>query len=76
MTREEAAIIGAFTGVLLGPPEDVQSYVQRRTTADPGTALSPAEIKELARPDMMKLYGNMLAAEPTKMEVHDYESIH
>ena len=60
LTREQAAIVGAFTGILAGPFEDLQNYAE--TILDRpimshefGDKEVWAEIKDAARPDFISI---------------------
>lgn len=60
MTRKEAAIIGAYTGILVGKFEDLHSYAEKvlnrpiftHQFADPELA---EELKEKSKPDFISL---------------------
>ena len=69
LTRQQAAEIGAFTGVLCGPFEDLHEYVERIMqrpvfTHEMGNELTMAQIKERAEADFISLC-------PTKEQIHD-----
>lgn len=60
MTKEEAAIIGAFTGILVGEFADLHEYIERIMerpvfTHELGTERVWEEIKERARGDFLRL---------------------
>lgn len=60
LTSEQAAIIGAFTGVLAGPFSDMHAYVGRILgrpvfTHEFGSEAVTEEIKEAARPDFLAI---------------------
>lgn len=60
LTREQAAIIGAFTGILCGPFEDLHQYIEKVMgrpvwTHEMGDRETMERIKELAKPDFMML---------------------
>lgn len=60
LTKDQAAIIGAFTGVCMGPFGDIQEYAERKlgrpiwTHEFASEALS-AELKEAARDDLLSI---------------------
>ena len=60
MTREESAIISAFTGVLAGPFDALHEYVEKIMgrpvlTHEMGNAYIAKEIKEKSRADFVAL---------------------
>jgi hypothetical protein len=60
LTREQAAIIGAFTGFLCGPFEDVQAYadekLQRPTwTHEFGDEDFAKDLKDVSRNDFLAI---------------------
>ena len=60
LTREQAAIIGAFTGILAGPWSDLHQYAERVLGRPIWThefvGLAP-ELREAARPDFAAIVG-------------------
>jgi len=72
LTKEQAAIIGAFTGVCMGPFGDIQEYAERKlgrpiwTHEFASEALS-AELKEVARGDILSIV-HEAAARSRKLE--------
>ena len=63
LTKEQAAIIGAFTGVLCGPPRDVQEYAEKLLgrplwSCEILTERGSEELMEAARADFLAIcYG-------------------
>jgi hypothetical protein len=60
LTREQAAIIGAYTGVLCGPFQDLHAYIEKLMdrpvwTHEMGEAEFMDVVKERARPDFLGL---------------------
>lgn len=60
MTREESAIISAFTGVLVGPFDAFHEYVEKIMgrpvwTHEMGNKAISQEIKEMSRADFVAL---------------------
>lgn len=59
LTRRQAAIIGAFTGVLCGPFEDLHEYVDGlpgyQGIMTLGLAMEAENIKEAAKADFLAL---------------------
>lgn len=59
LTRRQAAIIGAFTGVLCGPFEDLHDYVDSlpgfKGIMTVGLGLKAKQIQEAAEPDFLAL---------------------
>jgi hypothetical protein len=60
LTKEQAAIIGAYTGILCGPFQVVQEYAERKLgrplfTHEFGDKATMAEIKAAAREDFLAL---------------------
>lgn len=67
LTRDQAAIIGAFTGVCAGPFGDVQEYAERKLgrpvwTHEFADKAVADEIREAARADFIAL----VAERPSK----------
>jgi hypothetical protein len=60
LTREQSAIIGAFTGVLCGPFEALHEYVEKVMgrpvwTHEMGSEQFSADLKEKSRADFMSI---------------------
>lgn len=60
MTKQEAAIVSAFTGVLLGSFSDMHSYIEKLMgrpvfTHEMGDKLFCSVIKKLSKPDFINL---------------------
>lgn len=60
LTREQAAIISAATGVLVGPFGDMHEYVERIMgrpvwTHEMGDKETAKKIREAAMPDLLKI---------------------
>lgn len=59
LTRKQAAIIGAFTGIACGPFEDIHEYVDGlpgfKGITTIGFAVAAQSIKEAARADFLAL---------------------
>jgi hypothetical protein len=60
MTKQEAAIATAFTGMLFGEFGDFHEYAEKLLerpilTHEFGTSATAAKIKELARPDFIAM---------------------
>lgn len=58
LTREQAAIIGAFTGVTAGPFGDVQAYAERligEPISTYGMMAFADRIKEMAKADFLAI---------------------
>lgn len=60
LTKEQAAIIGAFTGVSCGPFADIQEYAESKFrrpcwTHEFGDAIFAETLKELARSDFLAI---------------------
>lgn len=60
LTREQAAIIGAYTGYLCGPLEDLHGYVEKKVgrpvyTHELVSLGASGKLKELARQDFIFL---------------------
>jgi hypothetical protein len=59
LTRRQAAIIGAFTGTLCGPFEDMHAYVDSlpgfKGIGTIGLALQAESIKEASRTDLLAM---------------------
>lgn len=60
LTKEQAAIIGAYTGILVGNFGDMHEYIEKIAgrpvyTHEMGNTLFMAEIKEKIKPDLMKI---------------------
>ena len=60
LTKEQAAIIGAYTGYLVGPFSDKREYVERIlkrcvSTHEMGNDKVAAEIKEKSRADFLAI---------------------
>lgn len=60
LTREQAAIVGAFTGICCGPFGDIQDYAERLLgrplwTHEFGTKELSDELKGAAKPDFLDL---------------------
>ena len=60
LTKEQAAIIGAFTCFLVGPFSDLQEYAQRKLgrqvwTHEFGSREISKKLKEAARDDLMAI---------------------
>lgn len=60
MTREESAIISAFTGILIGPFDALHEYVEKILnrpvwTHELGNKETASEIKEKSRADFIAL---------------------
>lgn len=63
LTRDQAAIIGAFTGIAIGPFSDIHGYAERILgrsiwTHEFANKETMAEIKEAARADFVALASN------------------
>ena len=63
LTSEEAAILGAFTGTLLGPFSELHDYVETILgrpvwTHEMASKEVAAEIRKAALPDARKLFYN------------------
>jgi hypothetical protein len=55
LTREQAAVLSAFTGVLCGPFDDLHEYAAKKLgdgIGPVGMAMAADELKEAARADM------------------------
>lgn len=60
MTRREAAVIGAYTGILCGPFNDLHQYIEEIMgrpvqTAELANEALAEEIKQKAKPDFLNL---------------------
>lgn len=58
LTREQAAIIGAFTGYAAGPFEDIHEYAERKLGRQIWTHQFPAissELRKVAREDFVAI---------------------
>lgn len=57
LTREQAAVLSAFTGTLCGPFTDLMQYAERKLgpVSTGGLAFAADKLKELARADMEAL---------------------
>ena len=60
LTKEQAAIIGAFTGVAVGSFGDIQEYAERLLgrplwTHEFASKELAAELREAARPDLLAI---------------------
>ena len=60
MTKHEAAVISAFTGLLIGGFDELHKYIEQIMgrpvfTHELGSAQVANQIKELSRPDFIKL---------------------
>lgn len=58
LTKEQAAIIGAYTGVTVGPFDDIKEYAERKLgrqlwTHEMGTDAFEQELREAAREDFL-----------------------
>lgn len=62
LTRRQAAIIGAYTGTLCGPFEDMHGYVDSlpgfKGIMTAGLAIMADRIAEVAKPDFLALCAN------------------
>jgi hypothetical protein len=70
LTREQAAILSAYTGVLLGPFEDMQAYIERILgravwTHELASDDVCEEIREKAKPDLARIIAERGATTPT-----------
>ena len=66
LTNRQAAVIGAFTGILAGPWEDLHGYVEDLMERPVWTHEIPMlanEIKEAARAD----FGELVAVKPKEL---------
>lgn len=64
MTKREAAVIGAYTGILVGKFSDMQTYVEGLLgrpvfTHELGDKAFTKKIKELAKPDFLDICGDV-----------------
>ena len=69
LTKEQAAILGAFTGVLCGEFGDLHEYVERVMgrpvfTHEMGDRTTADAIKEAARADFMALLPSKVSSRP------------
>ncbi len=60
LTKEQAAIIGVYTGVLVGDFSDMHEYIEKIMkrpvfTHELADKLLVAEIKKAAKPDLMNI---------------------
>lgn len=60
LTRDQAAIIGAFTGILTGPLEDMQAYAERVLgrpvwTHELADKSMPEALRDAARADFIAI---------------------
>ena len=60
LTSEQAAVIGAFTGMLAGPFSDMHEYIEKIMgrpvwTHEMGNDVVAAEIKEKAKADFLAI---------------------
>lgn len=60
MTKQEAAIVSAYTGYLLGDFSDMHAYVEKLMdrpvfTHEMGSEVFRANLRELARPDFVSI---------------------
>lgn len=60
LTREQAAVLGAFTGILMGPFQDLHEYAERIMgrpimTHEFGSREVAAQLREAARDDLERL---------------------
>lgn len=60
LTKEQAAVIGAFTGFLSGPFSDLQEYAEKKFgrpvwTHEFGSREFSSQLKELAREDFISI---------------------
>lgn len=74
LTKEQAAIIGAFTGIACGPFRDIHEYAERKLGRSVwshqfAVRLFMDELKEAAREDFLALaYADEDAADPDQFE--------
>lgn len=66
MTKHEAAVISAFTGIMLGDFDDLHGYVEKIMgrpvfTHEMGSQKIADEIKERSKPDFIKLHESITA---------------
>lgn len=64
MTKREAAVLSAFTGILIGEFGEMHKYIEQIMerpvfTHEMGSKDKMAEIKEKARPDFMEIMKNI-----------------
>ena len=60
LTKDQAAVIGAFTGVTAGPFRDVHEYAERKLgrpcfTHEFGSEAFTEKLREAARPDFLAI---------------------
>lgn len=73
LTRDQAAIVGAYTGVLCGPFSDLHEYIEKVMgrpvlTHEMGDKQTMEQIKEAAKADFLDLCADQVGRLPEKVE--------